>query len=395
MRLSQLFGLSRSSSGDPENRPERTRRAALISLSLIITFAAGDFLGNARHRSPVDQSISQVAMRDPKSPSKDVLERAAIEAVLKATGDQWANYFPAKSVPILQDALAGRYSGVGIWLWKNSSGVLEVATVQPSSPAAIAGIHVLDVVSEIDGVAMDGASLATAIAALRGPANSIVNLQLERGNKTFSAQIKRASVLTGDVVANQIAPHVIYVQVSAISSHSADDVKQALAKYPHSKGIILDLRDNPGGLIDEAVNLASLFLSEGTVVSYSRQNNSDEVLNSNNTNPDVAPMVVLINRSTASSAEVITGALQDRNRAVVLGEKSYGKGTVQEIFNLYGGSQLEITVGKYRTPSGHIIDQVGITPDLLVNDKNEISTALSVLQGLASFNGGKLEGSKS
>ena len=142
------------------------------------------------------------------------------------------------------------------------------------------------------------------------------------------------------------------------------------------------------------MNLASLFLSEGTVVSYSRQNNSDEVLNSNNANPEVAPMVVLINRSTASSAEVITGALQDRNRAVVLGEKSYGKGTVQEIFNLYGGSQLEITIGKYRTPSGHIIDKVGITPDLLVNDKNELSTALSVLQGLATFNGGKLEGSK-
>ena len=169
---------------------------------------------------------------------------------------------------------------------------------------------------------------------------------------------------------------------------------RALYKYPHSKGVILDLRDNPGGLIDQASSVASQFLSEGPIVSYSRRNQSDVVLTSNNTSPDLAPMTVLINRSTASAAEVLTGALQDRNRSVILGENSYGKGTVQEISTLFDGSKIEITVGKYRTPSGQIIDQVGITPDLLVSEDQEISKALQVLGGLAALDTGKGNSSK-
>ena len=147
----------------------------------------------------------------------------------------------------------------------------------------------------------------------------------------------------------------------------------------------MDLRDNPGGLINVAVDLASKFLSEGTVVSYSRKNDSDVVLESTNGDADSAPMTVLINRLTASSAEVIAGALQDRNRAVIIGEKSYGKGTVQEIIELVDGSKLEITIGKYRTPNGRVIDQVGIAPDLLVPEDQEIKKALLVLGGLAAI----------
>ena len=109
------------------------------------------------------------------------------------------------------------------------------------------------------------------------------------------------------------------------------------------------------------------------------------VLTSTNSKPDTSPMTILISRSTASSAEVIAGAMQDRNRAVVLGEKSYGKGTVQEILNLFDGSQIEITVGKYRTPSGRVIDQVGITPDLLVSDNEALAKSIQVLGGLAAI----------
>jgi carboxyl-terminal processing protease len=159
----------------------------------------------------------------------------------------------------------------------------------------------------------------------------------------------------------------------------------ALSKYPHKNGIILDLRDNPGGLIEQAVDVASQFLDQGTVVSYSRKGNSDVVLKSTNNDPDSAPITVLINRSTASAAEVLSGALQDRNRAVIIGEKSYGKGTVQEIVELSDASKLEITVGRYRTPSGRIIDQVGISPDLLIPDNQVLTKALQVLGGLATL----------
>jgi carboxyl-terminal processing protease len=195
--------------------------------------------------------------------------------------------------------------------------------------------------------------------------------------------------LTGDVLASQIAPKTLYIQVSAISLHSAGDVATALARYPHSRGVVLDLRDNPGGVLSEAVSLASEFLSPGPIVSYSRKGDSPKILNSRNNLADTAPMVVLINGSTASSAEIIAGALQDRNRAVIIGDQSYGKGTVQEISTLSDGSQLEITVGQYHLPSGRAIDQVGITPDLKVSENGEIAKAVSILAGLVSLDSGK------
>ena len=359
--------------------------AAIVSLLLIITFAIGDYVGQSRIRTPVDEAISKVINKGEKSVDKKILQRAAIEAVLKASGDQWANYFPKSSVKNFQQTLQGRYSGIGIWLRKNSSGVLEVSSVQKESPAANAGIKVLDSLLEVNSVSMDGLTVPAAIAQLRGSNNSPVELLLERNQSPFKVIVKRAAVLTGDVTASQIAPGVIYIQVNAFTSNIANDVKLALEKYKNQNGIILDLRDNPGGMIAEAVDLASLFLGEGTVVSYSRKGDSDVVLESHNQSADSSPMTVLINRSTASSAEVVAGALQDRNRAVILGEKSYGKGTVQEISSLSDGSQLEITIGKYRTPSGRIIDQNGITPDLLVSDNDGIAKSLQVLSGLASI----------
>jgi carboxyl-terminal processing protease len=364
---------------------EFSATAAVASFAIILSFAIGDYVGQSRNKSPVEESISKILAKNPTPLKRDNLERAAIEGALKASGDQWANYFPQESVNNLNQTLEGRYSGIGIWLRKNKSGILEVASVQQNSPASKAGVKVLDALVDINGVGMDGASIATAIAALRGTPNTKLQITLERNQDLFELEIVRESILNGDVVAYQLATKVVYIQISSISSQVASDVAVALVKFPHSNGIVLDLRDNPGGLLNVAVDVASLFLTEGTIVSYARKNDSEVVLESTKKKSDSAPMTVLINRSTASAAEVIAGALQDRNRAVILGEKSYGKGTVQEIIDLTGGSKLEITIGKYRTPSGKVIDQVGIAPDLLVPENDSINKALLVLSGLSAI----------
>ena len=363
--------------------------AAIASFAIILAFALGDYVGQSRNKSPVEQSISKILAKSPTPLKRNTLERAAIEAVLKASGDQWANYFPQESVEELTQTLEGRYSGIGIWLRKNKSGVLEVSSVQANSPAATAGVKVLDSLIDVNGVGLEGASVATAIAALRGAPNTKVSIGLERNQDSIRLELTRQSILNGDVVAYQLAKKVIYIQISSITSQVSNDVAIALAKYPHTRGIVLDLRDNPGGLLNVAVDVASQFLSEGTIVSYSRKNDSEIVLESKNKNPDSAPMTVLISRATASAAEVIAGALQDRNRAVIIGEKSYGKGTVQEIIDLVDGSKLEITIGKYRTPNGRVIEQVGIAPDLLIPDEEEISKALLVLSGLSAISSDK------
>ena len=308
--------------------------------------------------------------------------------MLKATKDRWSNYFPPATATAFDATLQGRYSGIGIWLRRNTDGQLEIASVQPNSPAAHAGIKVGDQLLTVDGADVAHATVADAIGALRGNPNTDVQLELSRNATAKSVVVTRASVLTGDVLASQIAPKTLYIQVSAISLHSADDVATALSKYPHTRGVILDLRDNPGGVLSEAVTLASDFLSPGPIVSYSRKDGEPQILSSTNSNPDTAPMVVLINGKSASSAEIIAGALQDRNRAVIIGDQSYGKGTVQEITSLTDGSQLEITVGQYHLPSGRAIDQVGITPDLKVAENKVISQGISILAGLVALDSG-------
>jgi carboxyl-terminal processing protease len=376
------------------NTPTRVAISAGATLAVILAFAAGDFVGQRRNKSLVDQSISQVLKHDALAPKRSELERAAINSIIKATGDQWANYFPLAATSTLNDSLGGHYSGIGIWLRINRAGVLEVSGVQPKSPAALAGIKPLDLVVNIAGQPMTGSTVANAVMALRGGSGTQVAIQLSRNQQQFRVNITRASVSSNDVVATPLtstngkASGILYIQVAAFSAGVSDQVQTLLSKYSHNKGVILDLRDNPGGMIDEAARLASLFLSTGPVVSYSVQGGDDQYLTSTNTSPDLSPMTVLINRSSASAAEVVAGALQDRNRAVVLGEKSYGKGTVQNIITLSDGSKLEVTVGKYRTPNGRTIDGVGIQPDLPATEDVEISRAIQVLGGLATLDTG-------
>ena len=373
-------------------RINKARLAFVLSLATLIasvSYAAGYLTSEHQHpQSIVDQAIARISSGDPHSPTEILLQRAAIEAVVKATKDRWSNYFPPATATAFDATLQGRYSGIGIWLRRNTNYQLEIASVQPNSPAALAGVKVGDQLLTVDGVHVADATVADAIAELRGNPNTSVTLGLSRNGNSISEKVVRASVLTGDVLASQIAPKTLYIQVSAISLHSADDVATALAKYPHTRGVILDLRDNPGGVLSEAVTLASEFLSPGVVVSYSRKDGDPQVMSSSNSNPDTAPMVVLINGKTASSAEIIAGALQDRNRAVVIGDQSFGKGTVQEITTLSDGSQLEITVGQYHLPSGRAIDQVGITPDLKVAESKEISEGISILAGLVALDDG-------
>jgi len=359
------------------------------------SFGAGYLISENQHPlSLVDQAIARVSSGDPHSPTEILLQRAAIEAVLKATKDRWSNYFPLATTAAFDETLQGRYSGIGIWLRRTPLNQLEISSVQPNSPASRAGVKVSDQLMAVDGANVSDATVADAIAALRGNPSTHLALSVRRNGVQVDVSLKREAVLTGDVLASQIASKILYIQVSAISLHAAGDVVTALAKYQHSRGVILDLRDNPGGVLNVAVDLASEFLSPGVIVSYDRKGGAPQVLSSLNVLPDTAPMVVLINGATASSAEIIAGALQDRNRAVIIGDQSYGKGTVQEISTLSDGSQLEITVGKYHLPSGRAIDQVGITPDLKVSEKHEISQAVSILAGLVALDSGKSAGTK-
>ena len=320
----------------------------------------------------------------PDSVKRGILERAAIEAALKASGDTWANYFPKSSLSVLNEANTNSFSGIGASFRKSRAGVIEISGVNPQSPAREAGIRVGDQVLEINGTDIQGASLTSAIALIRGALGAKVDLLVLRENKKVLLSVTTRKISATSIEATQIAPNVGLIAISDFSIGTAKDFTAALEKLKIQKGLILDLRNNPGGLIEEAVKVAENFIGNGAIVSY-RVNDSEKVYSANNRIPITVPLVVMINRSTASAAEILASAIQDRNRGVVIGERSYGKGSVQEFRTLEDGSKLELTVALYITPSGRTIEGVGVTPDLTVAPADLGIKSLQILGGLAAL----------
>ena len=359
--------------------------AGLLSLTLV--FGVGYALGVNRGSGPVDQAIAEIVAIDPEGASLESLRQAAIEGALRATGDEWSSYFPQSTMDVFNQRLFNEYTGLGIWLRKSSLGGVEVAAVQEGSPAESAGVKTDDRVLSVNESSLEGLTLPTALAVVRGAVGTTVDVRVDRKGKELLFSVARSSLEVENVSASEIAKGVLFVEIASFNLGTASQVRESLARYDHDNGIIIDLRGNPGGQIVESVRTAEVFISDGLLLSYQKVGTDPVVFRASNSNPNRAPLVVLINRDTASAAEILAGALQDRNRAVVVGERSQGKGTVQEFITLNDGSKLELTVAKYRTPSGKTIDGVGIAPDLAATDSEIAKRALQVLSGLATLRG--------
>jgi carboxyl-terminal processing protease len=361
------------------------RASGIIFIVMTLVFSFGYTTGARNSDGPVDEAIKEITAAGYSKVAKQLLQRAAIEGAIKASGDAWSNYFPTSALDVFKDRLNNQYTGVGIILRKSVSGVLEVASVETTSPAADAGIVASDQLLEINGTDVQGASLPSAIAMLRGNVGKKVNLLILRSEKNILISLKRAKITAQSVQISTISKDVALLSISSFSISTASQVQKLLSKTPHSKGVIIDLRNNPGGIVEEAVGVARQFINGGIIVSYQKDSGEKVIFESTESGADQAPLIVLINSSTASAAEILAAALQDRNRAVILGEKSYGKGTVQEFKTLNDGSKLELTVALYRSPSGKLIEGKGVSPDLAVPESVIASKSLQVLGGLAAL----------
>ena len=364
--------------------PDQLRKAVLAVLITSLVFAIGIQVGESRNSSSVDEAIKSVVESSAKDIDRDVLERAAIEGVLKASGDEWANYFPREALETFEAQSSNSFTGIGIYLSKSRGGVIKITSIQEGSPAANSDLAIGDELVEVNGTQVTGASLASTIALIRADIGKRVDLLVVRNEQRILASIKTGKVQAKSVELTQVSSSVALVEIASFISGTANEVSEALKSANYKSGVIIDLRNNSGGLVEEAVAVAEQFIGSGIIVSY-KVNESEKVFRAVNSNPIKVPVVVIINRNTASSAEILAGAFQDRNRGVVIGERSYGKGSVQELISLDDGSKLELTVALFLTPSGRIIEEVGITPDLAVAPAEIGLKSLQVLGGLASF----------
>ncbi|MGW5056732.1 S41 family peptidase [Streptomyces sp. NPDC004096] len=380
---------------DPFCQPRRIGRGAALTLvftSVLVAGAAtGSFdesVGKATSAAgsdtltAEDDTVTEAAakaMADGKSPME------AAERAVSRSGDRWSAVYSQGEYQEFEEALDGQYTGVGLSARRERDGRIEVTRVQPGSPAAGAGVRTGDRLRSVDGKGVDGRPVTEVVALLRGdadeaPAGTRVRLGLQRGPHRWDQELRRARLSTDSVSVSRLADRVVVIRIAAFTKGSGDLVRRTVAEAPKGAGIVLDLRGNSGGLVTEAVTTASAFLDGGLVATYD-VNGDQRALHADPGGDATRPLVALVDGGTMSAAELLTGALQDRGRAVVVGTRTFGKGSVQMPSRLPDGSVAELTVGHYRTPSGRGVDGRGITPDL-VTDREVLKRAETVLSGL-------------
>ena len=378
-------GLAGASSITNQERSEQIRNSILIVFSLALSLVIGIGIGSRDRDSVVDSAINLLTENAPSEISRQALERAAIEGALKASGDQWANYFPSSAIDKLEERNSNILTGIGVTLKKARSGAIEIVKVISGTTAEKAGLLAGDQILEVNQTDVQGASLATVGALIRGEIGRELQLRVLRNSEKIEFSVATERVNLNTVEGSQIDNGVAYLAITNFASGTADEAKSAISSLDSRNGVILDLRNNPGGQIQEAVNVAEIFIGNGLITSY-KVSGEERVFNARNRNPILSPIVVMINRGTSSAAELLAAAIQDRNRGVVIGERSYGKGSVQDFVTLQDGSKIELTVALYLTPSGRTIEGVGVTPDLVVKAEDLNLKALQILGGLSELN---------
>ena len=306
-----------------------------------------------------------------EAPTDQEMIEAAIAGMLAAL-DPHSSYLNAKSFRDMQVNTRGEFGGLGIRVTMEG-GYVKVISPIDDTPAFRAGIKPSDLISHLDGESVQGLTLNQAVDKMRGKVGKDIKLTILReGMKPFDVTITRA-VIKITSVRSKVEEKVGYIRITSFNERTEKGLKKEMAKIKKEigsdlQGIVLDLRNNPGGLLDQAIAVADAFLDKGEIVS-TRSRRPEDTQRFNAKPGDLSgqlPMVVLINGGSASASEIVAGALQDHRRAVILGTKSFGKGSVQTIMPLPGHGAMRLTTARYYTPSGRSIQAKGIEPDIKV-----------------------------
>ena len=321
---------------------------------------------------------------------RDELLDKSLGAAVKSLDDQFSNYFSPKDYSSFQEVTQGQFEGVGMTVEEAKRG-LRVTTVYEGSPAAKGGLEKGDLITEVDGRSIAGSSSEASTARIKGPAGTKVRLTVTDGGKSRDVELRRAQVdipvVESDMQTASDGKKIAHVRLSGFTSGAHGEVGAAVKKLLRqgADGVVLDLRDNGGGLLNEAVLVSSIFIPEGKIVSTKGRSRPERVYDAAGGAIDTdIPVTVLVNRNSASASEIVTGALQDRHRATVVGTRTFGKGVFQEIETLSNGGALDLTVGRYFLPDGEPLPKNGIKAQIKAKDdpKTKRDEALAVALGV-------------
>ena len=322
---------------------------------------------------------------------------AAINGLLQSL-DPYSAYMTPESFEGMQTETSGKFGGLGIEVGMEA-GVVKVISPIDNTPASKAGLKASDYIVKIDNVQVQGKSLMQAVDLMRGPVGSSIKITVRRRGvkKALIFDITREIIQVQSVKSELIDNNIGYIRLTSFNENSSDQIKEKIQKLNKNKGLkgyILDLRNNPGGLLSQAIKISDFFLENGEIVSTKSRKVSENrkwfAKKGDLTNGKT--LIVLINYGSASASEIVAGALKDHKRAIILGENSYGKGSVQSIIPLKNRGAIRLTIAKYYLPSGKSISEVGVTPDIEIIESsnnfkfnsetdNQLNFALKLLNG--------------
>lgn len=331
-----------------------------------------------------------------ESVSDKKLISGAINGMIEALGDPFTHYQEAKCYNAFKEEMTGHFYGVGISLSEEKSpdGELLVERPIPNTPAARAGIKERDIIAKIGDKTTKGMKVEDAVKLIRGEKGTKVSLTIKRNGvkDPMVFEIVREQINTPNVFSKKLDNDIGYLQIYEFNAETGNEARKQYDKLKADgiKGLILDLRGNPGGLLDQAVDLASLWIPSGPIVKTRSRMGHERSENALGGADTQMPLVVLVNKGSASASEIVSGALQDYGRAVIVGETTFGKASVQSVITLSDGSGLLLTTEKYYTPKGRMIYKKGIKPDVEIkfehNGKkdNQLEKAKEVIREIFS-----------
>lgn len=301
-------------------------------------------------------------------PDKEERMDAAIQGSLETLGDDYTSYIEPDAAQVMRDDLGGSFEGIGALVGMNESNQIVIVSPMAGQPAEVAGIKAGDILLAVDGKSLEGVGIYEAISLIRGPKDTTVVLTVQREGEPepFDVEVTRAQIPLPTVEYKMLENDIAYLRLYEFNGQASRQLRDALEELLKNDpvGIIFDLRDNPGGYLDEAVAVADQFLPSGIVL-YERTNQGQETVfrSTDRGLADDIPMVVLINQGSASASEIVAGAIQDRERAPLVGETSFGKGSVQQAHQLSNGGELRVTIARWFTPNEQLIHGNGLIPD--------------------------------